>query len=74
MPTYAIKGIPLPTEKDPKHPIPIRQEIDAWFLNSNNVLQVSLFIQALGIFQKTEITDLVSYYRVAGLLRQIISS
>lgn len=70
--TYPIKGIPLPTDPDPKHPIPVRQEIDAWYSNPDNAIQVSLFIQAMDKFQKMKITEQLSFYQVAGLLRHII--
>lgn len=71
--SYAITGIPLPTAPDPKHPIPIRQEIDAWYSNPDNAIQVSLFIQALEKFMKTDYREKLSYYQVAGLLRNIMS-
>ena len=69
--TYPIKGIPLPTDPDPNHLIPVRQEIDAWYSNPDNAIQVSLFIQAMEKFQKMKITEQLSFYRIAGLLRQI---
>ncbi|MCJ1427273.1 hypothetical protein MMC29_005176, partial [Sticta canariensis] len=65
--TYPIKGIPLPTHPDPKHPILVRLEIDAWYSNPNNALQVSLFIEAMEKFQKMKITEQLSFYQVAGI-------
>jgi tyrosinase len=61
--TYPIKGIPLA----PGQPLPTRKEITAWSSNDENALQVSLFIQALALFQKMPATDQLSYFRVAGI-------
>lgn len=61
--TYAIRGIPVAAGQ----PIPTRKEITAWSSIAENDLQVSLFIQALAVFQKLEVTDQLSYFRVAGL-------
>ena len=61
--TYPIKGIPLA----PGQPLPTRKEITAWYSNDENALQVSLFIQALALFQKMPATDQLSYFRVAGI-------
>src|ERR1700722_677388 len=61
--TYPIKGIPLV----PGQPLPTRKEITAWYSNDENALQVSLFIQALNLFQKMPATDQLSYFRVAGI-------
>ena len=69
--SYALKGIPLPTVPDPKHPIPVRQDIDAWYSNPDNAVQVSLFIQAMIKFQKTDFNNMLSYYQVSGLLRYL---
>jgi tyrosinase len=63
MTTYAIKGIPF----TPGAEIPIRQEIDTWFSNPENAIQVSLFIQALTKFQKMKFSDKLSYFSVAGI-------
>lgn len=71
--SYPITGIPLPTAPDPTHPIPVRQEIDAWYSNPDNAIQVSLFIQALEKFMKTDYREMLSYYQVAGLLRDMMS-
>ncbi|KAJ5729093.1 uncharacterized protein N7483_003601 [Penicillium malachiteum] len=63
--TYAIQGIPLPTE----HPNPpSRKEVTAWINDPNNSRQVSLFMRALTEFQKLSPTqDRLSYYRIAGI-------
>ncbi|KAF8534625.1 common central domain of tyrosinase-domain-containing protein [Trichophaea hybrida] len=63
-PTYAITGIPLP---DPSEPIPVRQEISAWYSNIDNAIQVSLFIQALTVLEKMDFQDKLSYFGVAGI-------
>lgn len=65
--TYPIKGIPLPEKPDPQHPIPLRKEITAWASDSENAVQLSLFIQALVIFQKMDYHDKLSYFQVAGI-------
>lgn len=67
MATYAIKGIPLPEVPDPDHRIPVRKEIDAWFTDSKNAIQLSLFIHAMDKFMKMDFRQQLSYYQVAGL-------
>ncbi|EXF80489.1 hypothetical protein CFIO01_12464 [Colletotrichum fioriniae PJ7] len=61
--TYPIKGLPVPTGG----PIPQREEITAWRNNPKNAIKVSLFIQALNIFQTMDPDDKLSYYQVAGI-------
>ena len=63
-----ITGIPLPDEPDQDHPIPCRLNIEHWYHDSKNGLQVSLFIQALHKFQVMPYEDQLSYFRIAGKL------
>ncbi|KAK1514600.1 uncharacterized protein CCOS01_13881 [Colletotrichum costaricense] len=61
--TYPITGLPVPSGQEP----PQRQEITAWSNKLENAIQVSLFIQALNIFQSMDPSDKLSYYQVAGI-------
>jgi hypothetical protein len=63
-PTYPIQGIP----SVPGQPLPLRQEITAWFNNyEQNKYQISLFIQALDRLKKVPIEELLSFFQIAGL-------
>ena len=62
--TYPITGIPLV----PGAPLPVRQEITAWYTNSDNKYQVSLFVQALQIFKGIHVTERLSFFQVAGVI------
>ncbi|KAI3542090.1 hypothetical protein CABS02_10548 [Colletotrichum abscissum] len=59
--SYAITGIPT----EGTGPPPSRREINAWA--TQNPIQLSLFIQALRIFQSMDFMDQLSYYRIAGI-------
>jgi tyrosinase len=61
-----ISGIPLPEKPIPHHPVPLRQNINTWYDNPDNALQVSLFIQALTKFQELPFDDQLSYFRIAS--------
>ena len=61
---YPITGIPL--VPDAHHPIPLRRELNEWYKDPLNGIQVSLFIQALDRFQKTSFEQKLSYFQVAG--------
>ncbi|KAF8453281.1 hypothetical protein BDZ91DRAFT_749645 [Kalaharituber pfeilii] len=64
--TYPIKGIS--TGIGPAlGQVPVRQEIDRWYLNEENKEQVHLFLLALDRFQKMDINDKLSYFQVAGI-------
>ncbi|MCJ1463962.1 hypothetical protein MMC07_002572 [Pseudocyphellaria aurata] len=67
MATYPLKGIPLPEVPDPIHRIPVRQEIDAWYMNRSNDIQLSLFIQAMGKFMKMDYREQLSFFQIAGI-------
>ncbi|TDZ21810.1 Tyrosinase [Colletotrichum orbiculare MAFF 240422] len=58
--SYPITGIPNGGSNPPA-----RQEINAWA--TNNPIQLSLFVQALRIFQSMDFKDQLSYYRIAGI-------
>ncbi|KZT38875.1 Di-copper centre-containing protein [Sistotremastrum suecicum HHB10207 ss-3] len=63
---YPITGIQVglgPLEGQ----VPLRQEVDAWYTDPNNVNQVNLFFLALAKFQSLPVTDKLSYYQVAGI-------
>lgn len=62
MSMYAIKGIPV---RDGE-PIPTRKEVSAWYEDPENILQVSLFIQAFTAFQEMDVKEPLSYYQIAG--------
>ncbi|KAK2778714.1 tyrosinase [Colletotrichum kahawae] len=57
-PTYAITGITAGGVQP-------RREVNAWA--AQNPIQLSLFIQALRIFESMDFEDQLSYYRVAGI-------
>ncbi|PIG80893.1 tyrosinase domain protein [Aspergillus arachidicola] len=65
--TYLITGIP----KDPKHPLPIRKDIDDWYLEQtspgSNRIQLTLFVEALTVVQNRPLEDKLSYFRLAGI-------
>jgi hypothetical protein len=56
---YAITGIPVP--------IPNRMEITAFVNEETKKIQLSLFIRALTKFQNMDITELKSYFQIAGM-------
>ena len=56
---YAITGIPVP--------IPNRMEITAFVNEETKKIQLSLFIRALTTFQNMDITELKSYFQIAGM-------
>ncbi|KZT33401.1 Di-copper centre-containing protein [Sistotremastrum suecicum HHB10207 ss-3] len=63
---YVITGIqegrgPLPDQK------PLRQEINAWATNPENVDQVNLFLLALARFQAIPYDEKLSYFQIAGI-------
>ncbi|GMG07273.1 unnamed protein product [Aspergillus oryzae] len=64
---YLITGIP----KDPKHPLPIRKDIDDWYLEQtsagSNRIQLTLFVEALTVIQNRPLNDQLSYFRLAGI-------
>ncbi|OCL09390.1 Di-copper centre-containing protein [Glonium stellatum] len=62
-PTYPITGIPL----IPGEGLPLRQEITAWYNNDANKYQISLFMQALTIFKKVPVDQLLSFFQIAGI-------
>ena len=66
--SYAITGIPR-VQGVPPRP---RREISSWYNDPRSDKEVSLFIQALAIFQKMDpLTDPqkeLSYYRIAGMM------
>ncbi len=66
--TYAITGIPKAQDVPPRP----RRDISAWYNDPSSSKEVSLFIQALTIFQKIDpLTDPqgeISYYRIAGMI------
>jgi tyrosinase len=64
--TYAITGI-LQGLDPASNQVPVRQEIDAWYTNPDNLHQVNLFLLALANFQGMPVTDKKSYYQVAGI-------
>ena len=68
---YAITGIP-PVQDVPPRP---RRDISTWYNDRSSEKEVSLFIQALTIFQKMDpLTDPqkeISYYRIAGMILTI---
>ena len=72
--SYAITGIPMPAQPDPQHPIPLRKEVTAWASDSENAVQLSLFIQALTAFQQMDVSDQLSYYQIAGIHGQPAAS
>jgi tyrosinase len=63
--TYPITGI-LQGLGPACNQVPVRQEIDAWYTNPDNLQQVNLFLLALAKFQGMPVTDMKSYYQVAG--------
>lgn len=66
--TYAITGVPQ-VQGAPPRP---RRDISTWYNDPSSNKEVSLFIQALTIFQKMDpLTDPqreISYYRIAGMI------
>jgi len=66
--SYAITGIPQ-VQGVPPQP---RRDISSWYNDPNSDKEVSLFIQALAIFQKinplTDPQKEISYYRIAGMI------
>lgn len=66
--SYAITGIPQ-VQGVPPRP---RRDISTWYNDPSSSKEVSLFIQALAIFQKMDpLTDPqreISYYRIAGMI------
>ncbi|KAE8158927.1 common central domain of tyrosinase-domain-containing protein [Aspergillus tamarii] len=64
---YLITGIP----KDPKYPLPIRKDIDDWYLEQtspgSNRIQLTLFVEALTVVQNRPLQDQLSYFRLAGI-------
>lgn len=67
--TYPIVGIPLQPG-----PLPVRREINSWFNNPKNALQVSLFLHAMTAFKARPVTERLSFFQLAGMLLQTISS
>lgn len=65
---YAITGIPQVQGVTPRP----RREISAWYNDPSSSQEVSLFIQALTIFQMmnplTDPQKEISYYRIAGMI------
>ena len=61
----------MPTHPDPQHPIPLRKELTAWASDSENAVQLSLFIQALTKFQQMDPLGSkmgkLSNYQIAGI-------
>lgn len=66
MSTYPITGIHQGLGPA-SNQVPLRQEVDAWSSNPANVTQVNLFLLALAKFQAMSVTDMKSYYQVAGI-------
>ena len=66
MPTFPIKGIPLPASGT----LPKRREIDAWWKDPECAAQLSLFVKALAAFKKLDPVDptlgMLSYFQIAG--------
>ena len=66
LPTYPIKGIPLPTSGA----LPERREIDSWWNDPECFAQHSLFFRALAAFKELNPVDptdgKLSYFQVAG--------
>ena len=69
---YAITGVPRVRGASPRP----RREIDAWYNDQGSREEVSLFIQALTIFQRmdplTHPQREISYYRIAGKLHPLL--
>jgi hypothetical protein len=61
---YPITGILV----EPGVPTPNRSEITTFVNDETKQIQVSLFIRALTVFQKMDITQLKSYFQVSGML------
>ena len=62
--TYVLTGIPV----EPGAPAPIRPEITAFISDETKKIQVSLFIRALTTFQNMDVTDMKSFFQIAGML------
>jgi tyrosinase len=60
--SYVITGIPV----KPGAPIPIRPEITAFVNDETKKIQLSLFIRALTTFQNMDVTQMKSFFQVAG--------
>jgi hypothetical protein len=67
--TYPITGILKDLGPAPNQ-VPLRQEVDAWFTNPENKIQVNLFLLALKSFQEMPADDMLSYFQVAGQIRK----
>lgn len=64
--SYPITGVPLAEGVSPRP----RREVNAWYNDQSSTEEVSLFIQALTIFQQMDPLSHpqkeISYYRIAG--------
>ncbi|KZT39063.1 Di-copper centre-containing protein [Sistotremastrum suecicum HHB10207 ss-3] len=66
MSTYAITGIQQNLGPAPGQ-TPVRQEINAWAANPENIVQVNLFYLALAKFQEIPYEEKLSYFQIAGI-------
>ncbi|KZS90384.1 Di-copper centre-containing protein [Sistotremastrum niveocremeum HHB9708] len=65
MSTFPITGVPF--TPGPRGQVPIRQDVDSWYLNPQNGKQVSLFLVALQKFQQIPYAQKLSYFQIAGI-------
>jgi|ERR1700722_1264651 len=63
--TFAITGI-LENLGPAPHQVPLRQEVDAWFTDPDNKIQVNLFLLAMAKFQSMPAEAMLSYFQIAG--------
>ena len=69
VPTYPITGIQTKDENGRPY---VRKDIDCWYkeqIDSENAnrIQLTLFVHALDAIQKRDVTDQLSYFRLAGI-------
>jgi hypothetical protein len=74
--TFAITGI-LDNLGPAPHQVPLRQEVDAWFTDPDNKIQVNLFLLALAKFQSIPAEgpgSMLSYFQIAGQAVEALST